>query len=59
MDLEGLGITVAGPCPSEGDTGYYSSFLDLFFAICPMGEVASWRWCFHELWDFLGMLSLA
>lgn len=59
MALEGPGIPLAGPCPSKVDTGYYSSCLDLFFAMCPMGEVASWRWGFREPWDFLGTLSPA
>ena len=39
MDLERPSIMLAGPCPSKGDTGYYSSFLDLFFATYLMREV--------------------
>lgn len=39
MDPERHSIMLAGPCPCKGDTGYYSSFLDLFFATYLMGEV--------------------
>lgn len=39
MDPEGPSITLADPHPSKGDTGYCSSFLDLFFATYLMGEV--------------------
>lgn len=40
-DPEGASITLTGPRPSSCDTGHCCSFLDLFFAMCLMGEVLS------------------